>query len=401
MKPIHRARLLKLILVSLGACVLTVTVWNSDKIPPSEGRKRAVRFQATHRSAGQSFSETSRTQRAPLDWKHLCQIADEESGRNWSEWNARQAGHARGLRNLTIDELLDLLSKIPSLACSESATVAITNIILGAIIEKQPVIGFSLALDRFKENPLRGREMAARFREWITKDYQTAETWLQAQDWGGLAEIPHSPLIDMGSAILTRHLNHNLDQVGILIPRLPMQSRFEIIKYGFTNCDRTVDDIRAATFIRQSLNPHEVPRMFGEVYSHLGLLGNYQKIDNLLQTISASDEEKNAIVLAASKARMIMGTGKPDGESLDEIRSWARTQAPGVLDRVSGELISIMYDRDHNEKLAEVRILKLHDAGASDDVINAFIDSSESKKSPETIQRLKDHLRAGSEFGQE
>lgn len=395
MNPKRRDHLLRFVLLLLGLCTLILAVRSRDRVlPTKDAEQRPERSHSARKSSGQSIWEASRAQQPPLDWKHLCEIADEESGRNWEGWDTRQTRYSRGLVKFTVDELLELLAEIPNLTCSETAAFLITNIILEAIIEKQPSIGFSLTLDRYQQNPDYGYIMSGWFREWVAKDDQAAELWLLQQDWSRAAEAPQSPFVDMGSALVSRHLNQNMDQAAVLIHRLPMAGRFKILQYGFNNCDRTFDDARAAAFIRQSLNHHEQPRMFGEVYAHLALDGDYQKIDRVIQTISASEEERNEIVVTASRRRMNMGTGKPPQESLDEIRGWVAEQSPAVLDRTTGEILSVMYERDLNHQAAEDFVLLYHDAGASDGIITAFLESSESTKTPETIKRLEAHLRA-------
>ena len=400
MNPKRRDHLLKVVLLLFGLCALFLTTRNRDEVFPTNAVDRPERSHAVRRSSGQSIWEVSRVQQAPLDWKHLCKIAVEEGGRSWLEWKTKQARYERGLKKLTVDELLGLLAEIRKLACSESTTVAINTLILESLIEKEPLLGFPLGMDLLKDKDkyLYADQMNLSFQAWVARDPEAADKWLREQDphlstgkaWQGLFG-------SMRSALISQLLRQDPTRLADVVGSLPVEYRYGALKGGFANWNDGLDDLPAVGILRQFLPRDEQILMIGEIYYGVAAFGDYQRLGNVLQSLSPTVDERNEIMFAASKARMQMGTGKPPQESLDEIRSWVGKQAPGVLDRVTGEFISINFSRDRDEKHAEELVLKYHDAGASDDVITAFIESSESEKSPEAIKRLKEHLRTGSE----
>jgi len=92
---------------------------------------------------------------------------------------------------------------------------------------------------------------------------------------------------------------------------------------------------------------------------------------------------------------MLGQTGKVTTSQIDEMRSWATTQAPGSEDKATGKALAQIARFNDKAKYAEAAKLAehYHDTSGSDDVLTNFLDGWAARSNKELARPLAEKIR--------
>ena len=128
----------------------------------------------------------------------------------------------------------------------------------------------------------------------------------------------------------------------------------------------------------------------------LAMQGGYERVDGFIASAQATDEEKKSIVGEVMKNKLSrQGGSKINVEELDKARAWGASKSPGVVDKATGEALASTIWRGGDFNKASELALKYNESSGNDEVLAAFLKSSEVRsgstdKARALIDKIKD-----------
>jgi hypothetical protein len=305
----------------------------------------------------------------------------------------------RLLLDLSGEELCVELDEIAALDIEEPARKQLQGMILGVLVEKDP----KLALDRFGDQ-LGDQESGVHWQlssalgKWADKDSIAAVAWLDQQIAAGKFESKsldggNRSLIQFESSIMGALLKTDPAAATARIKTLPEAQREELLQQGMFFQFGEKNEAAYAKLVRDSLAADKVGPILANTAGNLARQGGFERVDGFIASAHATDDEKKAIVAQVIKNKISPADLKI--EELDKARAWGAGQSPAVVDKATGEALASSLWRGGNFDKASELALKYQESSGSDEVLAAFLKSSEvqhraANEAKALIDKIKD-----------
>jgi hypothetical protein len=306
------------------------------------------------------------------------------------------------LLDLPAEDLLAHLDEIAGLDLEPAVRRQLESAIIGILAEKDPRSALERMADRLgDENSGLGWQLNSALRQWAEKDPSAAASWLDARIAAGGLE---SKSLDGKNTILNRYegslisamLKHDPAAATARVAAMDEEQRGNLFEQGFFFQIGNHNAAAYARLVRDTMAPDKVAGILANSSSWLAMSDGFEKVDDYISAIQATDGERQPIVEKVMNQKLSgHHAGELTLESLDEVRAWAMKQAPGVVDRATGEAIANHLSRSPDQGKAIEFLLHYHEAGNSDDVLAGFLKSPsiqhlDKEKSMELINRIRD-----------
>ncbi len=286
------------------------------------------------------------------------------------------------LQEMDKNELLAALDQIEASGLDDGEREMLENRLIPALGQKDPQLVFSLFHDRLgDENAARESGLDGVFDGWAKNDQIAAIVWLDREIAAGTFNSKSldgkSPIrLEFEKSLITQLISTDLAAGDARLAALPADQRKHVLDgYGFM--DLKGDELRAySSLVRTNLTVEERNQIFGPQVALIGERRSLEQAANYLDGIGATGEERIKAVERAVIRRILCKAHNPGvhGKEIASMREWLGTQAPGSVERVTGEaLSSIIFNGNFPD--VEAMVWKYHEQGGGDELLTSFLDN--------------------------
>lgn len=324
-----------------------------------------------------------------IDWAEVAGMFGEMKNRSGVGDMRKMMSFQSKLRKMDKEQLLAALDQIQALELGDDERMMLEAMLIGPLAEKDP----ELVLDRFSNRLGDDRngmswQLANALGEWAKKDQAAAIAWFDKEIAAGTFDSKSldgkSQLrLNFETNLIAQLISTDPAAAAARIAALPPDQRKDAL--GSWQFRKLKDEEQAAyaDLVRASLPEAERYEVFAQQASMIVSMGDYEKVGAYLDRIGATGEERLKAAEQAASGSIVNNSynSKVTGEKIDSMREWLGTQAPGSVDRVTGETLGQIAGSGGNAKFPEAAAMALeyHEQGAGDDLLTGFIENSHSR----------------------
>ncbi len=349
-------------------------------------------------------SRPQKTAESAIDWEEMAEAFGEMSRTGGMKDMRTMMSLQSRLQKMSKEELVAALDEIAALDIDETQRTMLQTMLIGPLIQKDP----EFALTRFSKNlgdeeMGMGWQLSSALGEWAKKDPAAATAWFDREIAAGTFD---SKSLDgknrmrtmFESSLVAMLISKDPAAAEARVAALPADQRKEALNgfgFGMRQMKET-DHAAFAALVRSQVTQKERIEIFGESASNAAMHGSLEDASKFLDNIAATPDER---VKAAEKAALgrLQGKGfqsKVGTEDVDEMRTWLSTEAPGSVDRVTGESIGNLASFGGHSmggmKFQEAAdlALKYHESSGDDDVLTGFLDKAQTFQHTDEAREL-------------
>jgi hypothetical protein len=368
--------------------------WRSISEQEEEGRILRERIE-TARSPGISGMDSApgtrllksqgSTASEPIAWKNLAvRMAEMRKGGGMSDMRELMRVRKQ-LADMSKEEILAALAEIAALGLEPDARKMLEDVLVGPLIERDPELALATFGGRIANDPDgAGSQLSAALGAWAKKDLAAATAWFDRQLADGLFESKtlngqSQARMEFEAALVGNLLPSDMAAAAQRIAALPEeQRRVALERISFSELSPAGQ--KAYAELVRGLVPQDLRAgSFTHVIAELIPDGGYAKVGGFLDDIAATPEERAVSAREAANAQLeeIAGERALTREDVDAMREWLTSQAPGTVDRVTGEALADAAQAGGEFGFTEAAKLALeyHRSSGNDDVLVAFLES--------------------------
>lgn len=311
------------------------------------------------------------------------------------------------LQNMTTDELLAALDEVATLDLPKESLTMLEQMLLGPLAQKEP----ELALNRFigrldDDNGMMGWTLSSAMKEWSKKDATAAAAWLDNQIATGTFDSKSldgkSRTRSMFEAnLISGMLATDPAAAGARLTNMPETQRVDALS---TVSQSLKEDQQAAyaAMTREHLPEDQQLVPLVRAGSQVAMRADYAEVSDYIERISATPEERAAIVkeAAGDKLRMISYNQKITTQDVDKMRDWALSNAANDANAITGRALArIAMQQGENNRFEDMAALAVqyHESTGNDDLMVSFLQNSNmppnKDKSRELAEKISDPQR--------
>ena len=339
-----------------------------------------------------------------IDWKDFSARLlglDDEGGGAADDLRA-MADIQKRISEMTRDELIAALAEIASLDMDAEEKASLEEMLMEPLIEKDPQYALEKFADRIKDDDDSvGWQLSSALTGWAKKDPAAATRWMDAQIAAGLFDSKsldgHSQTrLEFEAALVGQLLGSDPAAAQNRIAALPEDQRREALEQISFSELSPAEQKLYAEMIRGFVPQDERAGSFTHVISELIPDGGYERVSSFLDDIQATPEEREVSAREAANARFeeIATDRAITGTDVDAMRKWLESEAPGTVDRVTGEALgdAAQEDGEFGFEQASALALEYHRKSGNDDVLVSFLESFAARSNLEQALHLADKI---------
>ena len=310
------------------------------------------------------------------------------------------------IQEMTADELVAALDEIAALDLPKESVAMLEQAIIGPLAKKDPEMALNRFADRLNErNGMLGWALSEGMKEWCKKDTAAATAWLDQQIAGGKFDSKSldgkSPSRSMfeGQVIIAL-LAKDPDAASVRLATLPESQRQEAMRIVSSPL-KEEQQVAFANMAREHLPEEEQTTTLAQVASQIASTRDYADVSSYIERISATPEERTAIVTAAAsdKLRSLSYNEKITQEQVDQMRDWALSNSANDANKITGKALAQVADyQNPNNNFNDLADLAVHyhEASGNDEVMTSFLQNSylaDKEKARELAEKISDPQR--------
>lgn len=303
---------------------------------------------------------------------------------------------------MTRDELIAALAEVASLDMDAEERAALEEMLVGPLIEKDPQYALEKYADRIRnDDDAVGWQLSSALEGWAKMDPVAATRWMDSQIAAGLFDSKsldgHSQTrMEFEAALVGQLLGSDPASAQQRIAALPEDQRREALEQiSFSELSPEGQKLYAE-MIRGLVPQDERAGSFTHVISELIPDGGFERVSTFLDDIQATPEERSVSAREAANAQLegIATDRAVTRADVDAMRQWLEGEAPGTVDRVTGEALgdAAQEDGEFGFEQASALALEFHRKSGNDDVLMAFLESFAARSNLEQALHLADKI---------
>lgn len=296
------------------------------------------------------------------------------------------------IAGMSVAELVAALDELATADLGKRDRDELERQLAAILMAKDPEQGFS----RFtvRERSDWSFFLGSEFQAWVTRDDAAALAWLQRHAAGG-GHVFNRMISDPFFAMLRTKPETSAAVFAIL----PPERRLESLRSLEMRSIREGGQAEWAKIIRENLPPEDrlkaIAWPLGNWSDGDGSPMRLDEVDAYLGRIGASDEERNACVMAVAadppswkSQRSDPATGR---DALEKMRSWVEGHAPEMLEPATVRAVEALAG---NWKFAEASTLALefHEQTGNDAYLTGVLEHVNDLSEPATVRELVGRL---------
>jgi hypothetical protein len=368
----------------------------------AEARAHPAGVSATKRS------QISKTKTLPasgaIDWKDFSARLlglDEEGGGAADDLRAMADIQSR-ISAMSRDELIAALAEIASLDMDAEEKASLEEMLMEPLIEKDPQYALEKYADRIKDDDDSvGWQLSSALTGWAKKDPAAATRWMDSQIAAGLFDSKsldgHSQTrMEFEAALVGQLLGSDPAAAQNRIAALPEDQRREALEQISFSELSPAEQKLYAEMIRGFVPQDERAGSFTHVISELIPDGGYDRVSSFLDDIQATPEEREVSAREAANAQLeeIATDRAVTRADVDAMRQWLESEAPGTVDRVTGEALgdAAQEEGEFGFEQASALALEYQRKSGNDEVLVSFLESFAARSNLEQALHLADKI---------
>jgi hypothetical protein len=315
--------------------------------------------------------------KAPVDWKKIAaKLEESRDGGGMGDMRTMMRLRQR-LMAMEKDQLVAALEEIAALDLPDVSRMRLEQMILGPLIEKDPEFALTRFIDRInaEQGGIRW-QLSNAMTVWAKKDPAAATAWFDRQIAAGTFESKSldgksQARMQFEGALIGTMLSSNPEAAALRLAALPEDQRDDVLRNHAANSLEKEDQLAYAQLVRQSLPEKEQRECITDLVSRMTNSEDYSAVTDYMKRIEATPAERDACVEKAAGFRFqqLSYKRKITVDDIDQLRTWADSQSPGLTDRATG--MALAGGLQGKMEFPEIAALAVdyHDASGSDDVL--------------------------------
>lgn len=354
---------------------------------------------------GQAASRPGRTNlptKEAIDWKEMAESFGDVQRTGGVRDMRKLMSFQRKLQAMDKDELVEALDRIAALELDDMQRMMLENMLIGPLAAKDPELALTRFAARIGEDKTgMGWQLASALGEWAKKDQSAAIAWLDKQIAAGTFD---SKSLDGKSrtrmafegGLVARLLETDPQAAAARIAALPADQRKDVFQnFGFRHV-KPEGYYAFADLARSQLSGNDRLEVLGKQAYTIATIGDFKKVEEYMDRIAATPDER--IRSAEDAARgSIQGKAyqsKITTAEVDSMREWLATQAPGSVDKLTGDAIGGVMNHGGQMGFSEASelVLSYHAESGSDDLLTGFLEKAQVWQNKEEARSIAEKI---------
>jgi hypothetical protein len=395
-----------------AAALIGVAIWNlsqwqavsaqSEQVTSLRDRVVSARNSPAAREDKRTRKITASSADGPIDWKSFAEdLIEMENGGGMKNMKSL-IGFQNRVAGMSKEEILAALEEIAGLDLDDEARAMLEEMLVTPLIEQDPALALTTFANRIPDDDDGvAWQLSGALAAWAKIDRAAASAWFDRQIASGLFESKSldgqsQARMEFEAALVGELLGSDINAAGQRIAALPEDQRREALEQiPFSELSPAAQKAYAE-LVRSLVPSDERAGSFTHVISDLVSEGGFSDVDRFLDDIGATPEERAVSAREAANTNLeeIASERPVTSEDVDKMRDWLKEQAPGTVDKVTGEAIADAaqdggeFDFEDASKLA----LKYHRSSGNDEVLIAFLESFAARSNLEEALPLVDKI---------
>lgn len=322
----------------------------------------------------------------PIDWKEMAAaFGDMKNSRGVRDMRKMLSFQSR-LAKMDSEQLIAALNQIAILDLAEEDGIMLRSMLISSLATKDP----QLALTRFSDQLGDDRggvswQLGNALGEWAKTDPFGAAAWFDQEIAAGTFDSKsldgkNRTRLNFEANLIAQLISTDPSGAEARIEALPADQRREALgSYGLLEV-KEADQAVFAKLVRRQLSEAERMDIFGNQASTIAIRGGLEKVGDYLDRIAASPQERvsSAEKAALGSIQRKMHNGRIQPSDIDSMRDWLGTEAPGSVEKITGETIGRSSMQGEAMKFSDGAALamKYHESSGSDEVLVGFLHSA-------------------------
>ncbi len=323
-----------------------------------------------------------------IDWAEIAGIFSPNGQEEGIVERRKKSSLYKEIEKMSRDQIIAAFDVINALELSEGVREELEKLLIRSLASKDPEFVLNRFSDRFHdENFSAAIGFPKIFSEWVKKDQVAAIVWFDKALADGILE---GKALDGESGIRNDFVANLVSQLISTDPALAQaklnalpskQRRAALLSLG-DQMPEPKDQAAQADFIRANLRAKEAIMVFTEQAYKMAFYKSLDKVDVYLNEIGATGNDRSVIAETAAitnfKCSIRAGAKIPE-EQIDSMRKWLGTQAPGSVNKLTGEALAYIGGSNrvelNNKEFSEAAalLMKYHEQGGGDDLLTGFL----------------------------
>jgi len=318
-----------------------------ERISTIRGHIATARGISTDHSSGErpAAVKSTPTGKSSISWQRIAELTHERSQGIFAKQELLRA--EAKIHAMSPTELVAALGEIDALGLDIRSEGELMSKIIGVLGEKDPAAALDFLTDGELRLGLRGNLPATILSKWAKADTHAATAWLDGRIASGALDSKSLDgksyqRLGLEAVLLSQLISSDPAAASRRILALPENQRFnlfEALAQMRGTKKPTEGDLAAYTsLVRETLPTNAQAIAIIKPVRGIAQQPGYDKIDQYLESVSATPDERTSAVREAAQAkfRLLMDENRLTAETVDTFRQWAEKQSPDKVDQITG-----------------------------------------------------------------
>ena len=337
-----------------------------------------------------------------IDWNEAAEFIAEMQNGSGVRDNRRMRTFQSKLWEMDTEQLLAALDKIRTLQLGEEKRLTLESMLIAPLARQDPELALNRFSDRINEQQSgMNSKLANVFGQWATKDREAAIAWFDKEIASGTFD---SKSLDGKSAsrfifeksLVATILSDDPATAQARIAALPAdQRRYVLHSYDFQRLG-VEKQAAYADIARSQLSEEESRQIFGIQATLIAMTGDLEEVGSYLDRIGSTGEERTETSEKAAAGNIAGKAHRSEVtvEQIDSMREWLSTQSPNSVERITGEVLGQIANRNGPTKFPEAAdmLLEYHARNGGDDLLSGFLNHTQNQGDKEQSRRIAERI---------
>lgn len=339
------------------------------------------RIRQSHSIAGSDTPvQTANVEKSEsAEWKSLIVKMRDASGLDILDLNL-VTQMKRLLKGLSAAELCEKMDEIAALDIHEQGRKELINWIMSELSEKDP----KLVLARFETCLANDTNeilwtMPKALANWAEKEPAAAAAWLDEQIAAGSMESKMlngnaSPRVRFELSLMGKLLIEDPSAATLRVNGMTEWDREEFFNHMRFNYHEKNTEAAYAKLVRDTMPTEKALGILRETSATLAILGNYERVDDFINSSSANADEKQAIATGAITQRFELISGEAiANDQLEKARAWGMSHSPAAVNKATGEALARAVREGTDFGSTSALAVQYNEEAGNDETLAAFL----------------------------
>ncbi len=346
----------------------------------------------------------SKTGDGGIDWESIFRLQgdDDGSGRVTNFRDIRELMLDHRLKAMSLEGLLAELNRIAELEVPDPMKVKAEARIHHILSEKDPLFALTHLQGLLGGKPDIAFPLGNALKQYMKSDPAGAVAWLDRQIAEGRLDVKsltgrNTDRERLEGVLIAGLMASDPDAAAERLSLLRPEDR-PLVLAQFARGIKVEDQAAYARMVRAAFPEGEQPALIAK--GAWVPFGNYQKVDDYLERISATPPEQLAACqeAAASTISTITRNRKLTAAELEKTWRWLEDRAPGSNARLFGGALGPILTSSYHQDMADVAdlVLRYGDRPGGEEVLRVFFSGREALRKKEQSRQVAAFIQDGS-----